>query len=125
MLKNNQLEEIKSIDIPIIVKLVQLFNICEEEVLKLPKFSKNTLGEKILNNILNILELSFKATICNKYEKEQNLLLAQAKNELLKVLIRIIHQRQYIDQKKYLEIQCILNEIGRMLSGWIKYARNN
>lgn len=109
---------------PIIVKLVQLFNICEEEVLKLPKFSKNTLGEKILEIILSILELVFKTTICNKYEKEQSLLSAQAKNELLKILIRILHQRGYIDQKKYLEIQSILNEIGKMTSGWIKYTRN-
>jgi len=124
-MKNNQLEEIKSIDIPIIVKLVQLFNICEEEILKLPKFSKNTTGEKILENILSILELCFKSTICNKYEKEQTLLHAQSKNELLKILIRIIHQKGYIDQRKYLEIQAILNEIGKMLSGWIKYTRNN
>lgn len=120
-----QLNYIKQLDIPIVSKSVELFKINQKLILKFPKFSRHSLGEKILSNNLEILELCFKTSIATKYQKEKYVLEAQAKNELLKILIRISHQSEYIDQRKYLEIQSLLNEIGKMLSGWLKYTRNN
>ena len=120
----NNLNDIKSIDIPIIVRLTDLYKLFQEIILAFPKTSRYSLGQKLLLNNLDILELIFLSTITTKYEKEGFLIRAQAKNELIKILIRISHQNDYIDQKKYLEIQSILNELGKMLSGWIKYIRN-
>ena len=82
------------------------------------------MGERILNEINNILELIFETTIATKYEKQKFLLKAQAKNEMLKILIRICHQNNLIDQKQYLEIEDILQETGKMIFGWLKYERN-
>ena len=41
---------------------------------------------------------------------------------LLKVLIRLAHDTRTIDQPQYLELQAILQEIGKMVGGWIKFV---
>jgi hypothetical protein len=39
---------------------------------------------------------------------------------VLKVLIRLAKETRAIDNPQYLEIQVILQEIGKMIGGWIK-----
>jgi len=52
-------------------------------------------------------------------------LLNQVSNkiDLLRILIRLAHDIKNIDQKKYLNLQSHLDEIGRMLGGWMKNIR--
>jgi hypothetical protein len=42
------------------------------------------------------------------------------KLDLLKVLIRLAKETRTIDDKQYIEIQAIIQEVGRMIGGWIK-----
>lgn len=37
-----------------------------------------------------------------------------------KVLVRLAHSNRYISNKNYMEWSCRLDEIGRILGGWIK-----
>ncbi len=40
--------------------------------------------------------------------------------DLLKILIRLAKDIQALDNKKYLQLESSLQEIGRMLGGWRK-----
>ena len=46
-----------------------------------------------------------------------------AQVQLLKLLIRVMHDTRAIDQKKYLRLEGRLQEIGKELGGWIKKLR--
>jgi len=77
------------------------------------------LGQKIDNTALEILETITLAGISN--QNKLNLLeKASQKLDLLKILIRLADDLKILDNKKYLEIQQKIQEIGKMLGGWIK-----
>lgn len=52
-------------------------------------------------------------------------LLNQAGTELetLKLLIRMLYELKSLDKNKYLMLEGHLQEIGRMLGGWIKHVQ--
>jgi four helix bundle protein len=77
------------------------------------------LGQKIDNTALEILEAITLAGISS--QNKLNLLeKASQKLDLLKILIRLADDLKILDNKKYLEIQQKIQEIGKMLGGWIK-----
>ena len=45
---------------------------------------------------------------------------ASVKLNLLRVFIRLMKETKAIDSKKYLELETSVDEIGRMLGGWIR-----
>ena len=45
------------------------------------------------------------------------------KVDVLRILIRLAQDTKAIDQKKYAVLQDIINEIGRMLGGWMKAGK--
>jgi len=86
----------------------------------LPKKDRYTLGAKCENIILEILELLF---LANSKQKASRLLIlnkVDVKLKVLKTLIRLCFDVKAIDQKKYILLQERLQEIGKMLGGWIK-----
>ncbi len=104
-------------------KMFILYEITHKLIFKIPKFERYTLGEKIENIILETIEMMVIGNGTNKYEKEKYLLRANAKIETLKILYRIMLNCKIIDFKKYLEVEGHLQEIGKMMQGWIKYTR--
>ena len=85
-----------------------------------PRFEKYTLGEKIQDLITKLLITILKSAYISRDEKL--LLLKEADNQLfiIKTLIRLIQEIKLIDFKKYIHLEEKLQEIGRMLGGWIK-----
>jgi len=45
------------------------------------------------------------------------------KLDLLKILLRLAKDSQSMNEKNYLDLQTILQEIGKMLGGWIKSTK--
>ena len=56
--------------------------------------------------------------------REPTLYKASAKCDICKVLFRLSYDLNLISDRQYIELSNKLNEIGKMLSGWIKYTRN-
>jgi hypothetical protein len=85
-----------------------------------PKKDRYALGQKSEKIVLEILELLFLAN--SKQSQEKLVLLNQVdvKLKILKTLIRLCFDIKAIDQKKYLLLQERLQEIGKMLGGWLK-----
>ena len=71
------------------------------------------------------MEFYILANQASKYEKEKILLKANSKVELLKILFRISLNCTIVESKEYLEMENMLQEIGKMTQGWIKYKLSN
>ncbi len=121
---NDTHNEFSKLEIPVIVKLVVMYEAVHKLIFKFPKHERYSLGEKIENTILEAIEILTLASQISKFEKEKMLLRANSKNEILKILFRITLNCGIIECRQYLEIESKLQEIGKMTQGWIKYARN-
>lgn len=53
-------------------------------------------------------------------QKSDLLFQASSKLELLKLLVRLCFEIKAISNKQYLALESSLQEIGKMLGGWIK-----
>lgn len=82
------------------------------------------MGQKIENIVLNILEEIFLINSLPKTIKEPAFQNLNAKNELLKLLIRLCFELNLIGSNQYLIFEEKIQEIGKMIGGWIKYVRN-
>ena len=85
-----------------------------------PKDSKYTLGAKVDSLFLEVIEEIIKASSSDKTEKLIFLKTASAKLDLLKFFLQIVWEIKSLDNKKYILLSEKLNEIGKMLGGWIK-----
>lgn len=101
-------------------KVCELYKIFNECLKTFPKLERFTLGNKIENTILEVLELILSASYQPKYKKGEILRKASDKTDLLKYLIRLANDTKSINIKKYLIAEEKVLEIGRMLGGWIK-----
>jgi four helix bundle protein len=110
-------------DAPIIQKISDFYQDLYLVVEKMPKKDKYALGLRIQNLTLDLLELTIEAENISKKEKILPLNKANIKIDLLKILIRLTYEIRAIDQKKYLRLEEKLQEIGKMLGGWIRYIK--
>lgn len=82
------------------------------------------LGQKITDGFLNIIELTFIALYLPVGEKEAVLSRLAPKVDTLKLFLQIAWENKMIAQNKYLEISQTVNEVGKMLGGWIKNVQS-
>lgn len=107
-------------DIPIFKKNYELYKSLNGMRATVPKQDRYVVWQRVENTSLDLTELLLHATALYKTEKLPVLDKASAKLNLLRVLIRLSHDTKAIDGKKYTTIQQQIDEIGRMLGGWIK-----
>lgn len=86
-----------------------------------PKKYKYSLGERINNSMLTILERIIEA----RYSKKKDHFLRQCNLEIekLRFLLRLAKDLQCTDVKTYEYTSLHLDEIGRMVGGWEKYNK--
>jgi hypothetical protein len=107
-------------NLTLIQKLVVVYKLWHEFLAKFPKHSKHTLGAKIDFLFLETIEFIAKANYADKIEKIISLKRASVKLDLLKFFLQVAWEIKCLDNKKYISLSEKLNEIGRMLGGWIK-----
>jgi len=115
---NNHTPPEFGLDIPIFTKLYDFYKNLSQILTLFPKAKRYTLGQKIDNLTLEILESSIAAGISLSEKKLPHLEKAIISLDLLKILLRLAKDIQCLDNKKYLQLQESLQEIGRMLGGW-------
>lgn len=101
-------------------KTYGFYKICHGCIKNFPKLEKYSLGLKIENTLLEVLELLLAAAYGLKNEKQQKIRIASNKVDLLKLLIRLSYDTKSVNTKQYLALQEQTVEIGKMLGGWIK-----
>lgn len=110
-------------EIPIFKKLYELFRLIYSYRTSVPKADRYSLWQKVENSCLDLLELILSASQQSKEAKLSNLQTASVKLNCLRVLIRLAKDTRAIDNKKYLALQELLDEIGRMLGGWLRSTK--
>jgi len=81
------------------------------------------LGQKLDDLTLEILELLFSIPVSEN--KSVVLKRISVKLDLLKILLRLAKDSQCLKEKNYIPLQASLQEIGRMLGGWIRSQKNS
>lgn len=107
-------------NLPILQKLVSVYKVWQEYLPKLSKTSRYTLGLKIDFLFIEIIEFIFKSGYSTKKIKITYLQKASLKLDLLKFFFQIFWDIKALDNKKYILLSKYLNEIGKMLGGWVK-----
>lgn len=92
-------------------------------IISFPKTKRYTLGQRLDDLTLDLFELLF--SVPNAKSKVEVLTKISIKLDLIKVLLRLAKDNQAIKSNRYLELQVILQEIGKMLGGWIRAAKQN
>ncbi len=85
-----------------------------------PRIHRYTLGDKIEECFLSLLEHIFFGLYLDVNKKIIRLEYAIAKLDALKFFTQLAYENKCIPENKYLELSIQLQEIGRMLGGWKK-----
>lgn len=109
-----------NLDIPIFTKTYELYKTFYGYLPTFPKKDRYTLGQKCESILLDLIEAIIYASSLPKQDKLPILKKASLKLDTLKVLFRLGKDLKVVDSKKYLVLEGYLQEIGRMLGGWIK-----
>ncbi|MFH1473223.1 MAG: four helix bundle protein [bacterium] len=99
----------------------ETYRLWHNNIANLSRVDRYTLGAKIDEVFLSLLELIFRTSFASdKLEKLSLVSQAIAKADILKFLLQIGWEHKILDHKTYGEIIILLDEIGRMLGGWKK-----
>jgi len=86
----------------------------------IPKSSRHTIGYRIENKFLDLLELSYIAYFTEKEKKIEKITQCILLLDTIKFLIYITWEAKLISHKHYIEVSKKLEEIGKMFGGWKK-----
>lgn len=112
------------LDIPIFKKSYDLYKEFYTLRLSVPKQDRYTLWQKCESLLIDVLEGILFASQQSKAEKLPTLEKTSVKLNFLRVCIRLMKDVKALDAKKYILIEANLDEIGRMLGGWMKSTRD-
>lgn len=88
------------------------------------KGSRYTIGSRIENKFLDLLELSYTAYFTEKIRKAEKISECILIADILKFLVSVAWEGKLISNKQCEDIAIKLEEIGRMLGGWKKSLDN-
>jgi hypothetical protein len=110
----------KTLGIPIIRKTYLLYGSFHALTPAIPKLARHTLWQRVLTTTLTLLEGLLSVGHTPIDQKPEQLRKQSNSLELLRILIRLCFDTKLISQKQYLATQEALDEIGRMIGGWLK-----
>jgi len=110
-------------DIPIFKKTYDLYKSFYGFRETVSKQDRYTLWQRCENLILDILENILWASQLPKSEKIPILEKTSLRLNFLRVFIRLSKEIKMLDNKKYILLQESVDEIGRMLGGWLRSIR--
>jgi len=112
-------------DIPIFKKSYDLYKTLHAYRRLVPKQDRFTIFERIDTITLDIIEGILFASSQQKTIKLPTLEQVSLKLNMLRIFIRLMKDTKSLDSKKYIALESSIDEIGRMLGGWIRSVRTN
>lgn len=105
-------------DLPIFIEWMDFLKWILVTTDKFPKSIRFTFVDRIHNLALDVLEDLIQA----RYSRRRLILLRRlnVKLEKLRIILRICHELRYLPHKSFQHAIFSLNDIGKMLGGWIK-----
>jgi hypothetical protein len=90
---------------------------------KLPALKKQTIGRRLENNLLLLLELLIMAKHAPVALKAPYLIKATAQAEITQFQLRLLLTQNLANETTLHQLQANILEIGRMLGGWYKSVK--
>lgn len=88
------------------------------------KGARYTIGARIENKFLDLLELAYVAYFSAKERKLEKISECVLILDTLKFLISVAWEGKLISHKQYEEVALKLDEVGKMFGGWMKSLEN-
>ena len=111
------------LDIPIFKKTYDLYKEFALIQTTVPKKARYTILQSCDKNLLEVIEGIVTASQLIKSAKLPVLEKTSVKLNMTRVFLRLMKDTRAIDGKHYLSFQASLDEIGRMLGGWIRSTK--
>ncbi len=115
----------EELDIPILRKAYDLYRTFHGLRSVVPKADRYTLWQRSENLILDLLEGILLASQLPRAEKLPYLEKVSVKLNVLRLFLRLTKDAKALELKKVILLQEIVDEIGRMLGGWIKSTKES
>ena len=84
----------------------------------IPRSARYTIGARIENKFLDLLELSYIAYFSEKDKKIEKILECISILDTLKFLIHVSWEAKFISHKHYEDLAVNLENVGKMFGGW-------
>lgn len=110
-------------ELSVITRIQELYKKVSVVTEKLPTLKKQTIGKRIENNILQILELLIMAKHAPQAHKAAYLVKATALVEIIQFHLRSLLEQKLANATTLHQLQANVLEIGRMLGGWYKSVK--
>lgn len=107
-------------ELPVINRTQELYESISPITQKLPAFKQQTIGRRLENGILDLLELLIMAKYAPLAHKGVYLIKASARIELIQFQLRMLLTQKLANETTLHQLQAKTLEIGRMLGGWRK-----
>ena len=107
-------------DIPILKKTYDLYRTFHDYRKIVPKQDRFTVYERSEDLLLDVIESLLEAAHMDPARKREHLENASVKLNMLRFLVRMLKDVRSIDIKKYVILEGKIDEIGRMLGGWLR-----
>jgi len=111
--------------LPIIQKLTVAYALWHGYVIHFDKVSRYSIGLKIDMLFIETIKNVFVATHKSRDQKIVYLNTASDTLDLLKFMLQIVWHIRIIDNNKYIGLSKELDEIGKMLGGWLKQTNTS
>lgn len=107
-------------ELPVINRTQELYEAVCKITGKLPALQQQTIGKRLENAILHLLELLIMAKYAPSAHKGPYLIKASAQAEIVQFQLRILLTQKLANETTLHQLQAKVAEIGRMLGGWRK-----
>lgn len=105
--------------VPVLQKIKSVYVFWYSIYHLVPKIHRYTLALKIDTLFIELIEMSASASFTQKQDKIPYLRTAIRKLDTLKILLMVLWETRSIDTKKYELLSIPLDEVGKMLGGWL------
>ena len=108
-------------ELPIIQATMDLIQWFVPLLNRLPRDHRFALGDRLITGLYDLLE----GLVAARYSttKLEQLEPLNARLDLLRLQIRLLHSFQLIDTRRYEHVARLVEEVGRQLGGWISQHR--
>lgn len=103
---------------PALEAMIQLLLWLSPTIEKFPRSHKFTLGDRIETTALDALERLIEAT----FTRDRRPILQRANLDFqkLRILLRVAHEMEHLDARRYEHVMRRIDEVGRLTGGWMK-----
>jgi hypothetical protein len=111
-------------DLPIYRTGVQLLALAIKAQEQMPRSVKRSLGDKIAQHCVEMLDLMALANATQKAERAEHIQHLMTHLRATTVLLRVSHDGRYVSHRLWADSVLLLGSIGKQGGGWLKHASN-